>query len=98
MPKRDLRRFLPRGLRPKAYLARYAIDALVREAAGQADSATRVLDAGAGTCLYRPLFDHARYVALDFALGDVEWDYTHLDVIARLEHMPFADASFDMVI
>jgi SAM-dependent methyltransferase len=98
MPKRDLRRLLPRALREKAYPARHAIDLLMREAAAQAQDGCRVLDAGAGTCPYQALFAHTRYVAVDFALGDAEWDYSRLDVIARLEQMPFADARFDLAV
>jgi SAM-dependent methyltransferase len=58
----------------------------------------RVLDAGAGECRFKSLFPHAEYVAVDFAQGNPGWDYSRLDVIARLEQLPFPDASFDHVL
>ena len=58
----------------------------------------RVLDAGAGESRFRPVFAHARYVGVDFALGDPEWNYSRLDAVGRLEELPFPDSSFDRVI
>ena len=57
----------------------------------------RVLDAGAGEAIYRKRFRHARYVALDFGLGEAEWDYSALDVLGDLMAVPLRDGSFDLV-
>jgi SAM-dependent methyltransferase len=58
----------------------------------------RVLDAGAGECRFKPAFAHARYIGVDLAQGDPAWNYSSLDAVARLEELPFRDASFDRVI
>jgi SAM-dependent methyltransferase len=70
---------------------------VARVAKGTGEGA-RVLDAGAGECRFKSLFAHTRYVAVDFAQGDPSWNYTQLDAVARLEALPFPDASFDHVI
>ena len=53
-----------------------------------------VLDAAAGESRHRALFTRQRYVGVDLAVGDSQWDYGKLDVQANLEQLPFADASF----
>jgi SAM-dependent methyltransferase len=45
-----------------------------------------------------PNFSHARYIAADLAVGDIQWDYTKLDVITNLIDLPFKTDSFDVVI
>jgi len=57
-----------------------------------------VLDAGAGETRFKTNFAHAKYVAVDSTEGDAAWDYANLDAVARLEDLPFSDASFDRVI
>ena len=57
-----------------------------------------VLDAGAGESRFRGLFEHAHYVAIDFGLGDRDWDYSGLDIVGRCEDLPLADASCDRVL
>ena len=57
-----------------------------------------VLDAGAGESRFRGLFDHTRYVAIDFGFGDQDWDYSGLDIVGRCEDLPLADASCDRVL
>jgi len=57
-----------------------------------------VLDAGAGESRFKTDFAHAKYVAVDSTEGDSAWDYANLDAVARLEDLPFSDASFDRVI
>ncbi|MGQ9634763.1 MAG: class I SAM-dependent methyltransferase [Bryobacteraceae bacterium] len=55
----------------------------------------RVLDAGAGEARHRAAFAGQRYVAADLGIGDPEWDYGRLDVIADLRALPFRDGAFD---
>ncbi|MBZ5498516.1 MAG: class I SAM-dependent methyltransferase [Acidobacteriia bacterium] len=57
-----------------------------------------VLDAGAGEARHRRYFTRGRYVALDSGTGDPDWDYSHLDVQADLEHLPLGSGSVDCVL
>lgn len=91
-------RFLPRHVRARLNLSRYAVDLFVRDVAERVAAGSLVLDAGAGDCPYRPLFAHCRYVALDFAQGEPTWDYSQLDVLCDLLKVPIRDACADAVI
>lgn len=75
-----------------------AIDTFVRNVARETAAGSLVLDAGAGECRFKPLFDKATYVSVDFAQGDPRWDYSNLDAVGRLEELPFSAASFDHVL
>lgn len=61
-----------------------------------------VLDVGAGTCPYRPLFAHCRYVAHDFKkyegikLGGGT-SYGDIDLVGDITAIPAPDAAFDVV-
>jgi SAM-dependent methyltransferase len=68
---------------------------LQRAAASAGDSA-QVLDAGAGESLYKELFSHTNYLAIDF--GKLEKAYNKINVICDLKDIPFIDGKFDMVI
>jgi SAM-dependent methyltransferase len=86
-----LPRFLLRALDPfEAQMS----DA-VGEFARSLPAGARVLDAGAGESRYKPLFSAQRYVALDLAVGDVQWNYSGLDLLGDLECLPLADETFD---
>ena len=93
-----IKRVIPRGLFDRLD----PFEAAIRKFVGGVGSATgadeRVLDAGAGECRFRPVFAHAHYVGIDFALGDPHWNYSMLDAIGRLEELPFINSSFDRVI
>ena len=64
----------------------------------QLPSGSRVLDAGAGECQHRPYFDRHRYVVVDLAVGDAQWDYGKLDALVDLASLPLAANSFDAAI
>jgi SAM-dependent methyltransferase len=66
--------------------------------AKQIEANSLVLDAGAGECRYQQIFMAHRYVALDNRVGDMSWDYSHLDVIGDLEQIPLAGERFDAII
>ena len=57
-----------------------------------------MLDAGAGEGRFKPEFQHTRYVGIDLAVGDVDWDYSDLDAVSNLVNMPFAENTFDLVL
>jgi ubiquinone/menaquinone biosynthesis C-methylase UbiE len=74
------------------------VQKFVRQVADTAPAGSRILDAGAGEGRFKSFFSHASYIGIDFAQGDPTWDYSGLDVIGRLEKMPFPDSSFDRVL
>ena len=57
--------------------------------------ASKVLDAGAGECQHRSYFKGHRYVGVDLAVGDTQWDYGKLDALADLAALPLAANTFD---
>jgi SAM-dependent methyltransferase len=69
----------------------------VREAAAAAPAGARVLDAGAGDAPYRELFAHTDYKTTDWA-ESVHPGARSADIIAPLNALPVADASFDVVV
>ena len=75
-----------------------SIETFVRGVAAEIKPGERVLDAGAGEGRFKPFFAHAEYVGVDFAQGDPSWNYSGLDVIGRLEELPFPNGSFDHVL
>ena len=48
-----------------------------------------IVDLGAGQCRYKFFFEHARYIAVDFGLGDDRWDYSQLDVLGDITRLDF---------
>jgi SAM-dependent methyltransferase len=60
---------------------------------------SKVLDAGAGPCQYKPLFSHCDYKAQDFAkYPGKEHVYGELDYVSDIVSIPVEDNSFDLVI
>ena len=57
-----------------------------------------VMDAGAGECVYKRLFSHCNYKAIDLAVGENRWDYTNLHYVGALHKMPIKDGIFDAVL
>ena len=86
------------GVDESADPVRASVNAFVRKVAAGAPEGARVLDAGAGECVYRALFSRQRYVAVDRGVGDRAWDYGKLDATADLERLPHGDATFDLVL
>ena len=87
-------RFLPSFLRRRLMIVEAVIDSSVRSLANQIPNGTRVLDAGSGEGQHAECFSHCRYTGVDLAIGDRQWDYSGLDVIADLTSLPFPDGSF----
>jgi len=92
------RSLVPDGIYRRLDPFEAAIQDFVRDVARTTKPGAAVLDAGAGECRFKPLFQHSRYFGVDFAQGDPQWDYSKVDVIARLEELPFADTTFDRVL
>jgi SAM-dependent methyltransferase len=68
-------------------------DAVCRFVAGAAKLGPKavIVDAGAGQSRFAELFRSQLYVALDFGRGDGGWDYSRLDVVGDLQHLPLKD-------
>lgn len=82
-------------------------DKWVTRVAKQLDAGTRVLDLGAGSCRYRPLFAHCQYETQDFSRfvgGDSGlmrysgWSYGHIDYVSDATQVPVADGRFGAVL
>jgi SAM-dependent methyltransferase len=67
---------------------RTSVDRFVADAAQGVPAGAVVVDAGAGEGMYKHLFSHAHYLALDYAVGDASWDYSRLDVVCDLHRVP----------
>ncbi|MBI4472240.1 MAG: class I SAM-dependent methyltransferase [Acidobacteria bacterium] len=89
---------LPLSLLSKLDPFEASIEKFVGSVAHETAAGALVLDAGAGECRFKPFFANANYVSVDFAQGDPKWDYSKLDLIGRLEELPFPDTSFDHVL
>jgi SAM-dependent methyltransferase len=89
---------IPSLLRRQVLHFECAIEDAVRDFAGQVDDRARVLDAGAGESQYARWFSRQRYIAVDSATGDADWNYSGLDAICDLAALPFAERCFDAAI
>jgi SAM-dependent methyltransferase len=77
--------------------SRWHLDRWVAEAGRVgSDKSFRVLDAGAGIAPYRKHFESVTYETADF--GEVDKKYSHLDYTCRLEELPMADGTYDLVL
>lgn len=68
----------------------------VREVAASLPERALVLDAGAGTGLYRPLFSGACYQSTDFCR--IEKDYGEITYVCDLARIPVKRNSYDLVL
>jgi len=89
---------LPRFLRRHILRFETDIEDAVWALACSQPPGARVLDAGAGEGQYAPYFANPGYCAVDLAVGDANWDYSGLDVIADLTALPFRAGAFDAAI
>ena len=77
---------------------RTAVGKFVQSVAADLPAGTTLIDAGAGEGMYRHLFPHVRYVALDYGVGDAGWDYTGLDAVCDLHALPLKDNSVPFIL
>lgn len=76
-------------------------DRWVEARAAEVPAGSRVLDVGAGPCMYRALFAHCEYRSHDFAQLDssqLPAGYGKIDYISDITAIPAPDESFDVVI
>ena len=79
-------------------------DRWIQAKAYSVPAASRVLDMGAGTCLYRPLFSHCDYKTHDFKKYEgVEKHggtsaYGQIDYVSEILAIPAPDQSFDVIL
>lgn len=98
MSRQHTLKLLPVWLRDKVDVDHREITALMELVQGKVKENSLLLDAGAGEGQYRHYFSHVRYIGLDFALGDMDWNYSRLDAISDLTRIPIADGTFDAAI
>ncbi|MBI5236751.1 MAG: class I SAM-dependent methyltransferase [Deltaproteobacteria bacterium] len=79
-------------------IGRWHVTQFLRRIAQTLQPDILVLDMGAGECAYKKFFSHCRYKAVDLAVGDNEWNYNNLNVIAELHNLPFAASSADAIL
>lgn len=96
--RREQLTMLPEWLRNRIEVNRIESLKLLEQAKAQIPAGARVLDAGSGEGRYKHYFTHTRYVGVDLAVGDNEWDYTGLDVLGDLRHLPFDEGTFDAAV
>jgi SAM-dependent methyltransferase len=89
------REVLPQFVVRHVYDFEARIENAVRAFASSLPAGARVLDAGAGEGRHAGFFGNQRYTAVDLGIGDSQWDYTGLDVVADLGALPFRDEAFD---
>ena len=89
---------LPQSIVNKLDPFEAGIESFVHRVAVEMAPRSLILDAGAGECRFKPLFNGANYVSVDFGQGDPKWDYSNLDVIGRLEELPFPNGVFDHIL
>jgi SAM-dependent methyltransferase len=77
-------------------------DAWIEQQAKTIKKGSLVLDAGAGSCPYKPLFAHCNYKTQDFvSLSDEQLSggkYGQIDYVCDIAAMPVEDAYFDCIL
>lgn len=91
---RSVQSRLPGWLRPHILHFEETIRHAVEQFGAGLPAGSRLLDAGAGECQYAECFSNQRYTAVDLAVGDIRWNYAHLDAVADLTALPFPDGAF----
>lgn len=79
-------------------VGRWYITRFVESVAKSLPIGSLILDAGAGESVYKKLFSHCDYKAIDLAVGESRWNYANLDYVSALDDMPIEDDVFDAVL
>ena len=78
----------------------------VEEKATEVQAGAKVIDIGAGECVYKSLFAHCEYKAQDFCqysgttegIQQEEWVYGRIDYVSEIDNIPVSDESFDVAL
>jgi len=89
---------LPHWLRRHILHFECEIDQAVADFARGLSADARVLDAGCGEGQHAHHFTRQQYCGVDLAVGDAQWDYSRIDVLADLTALPFRRGIFDAAI
>jgi len=79
-------------------VGRWYVTRFVETVAHSLPTGSSILDAGAGESVYKKLFSHCDYKAIDLAVGEGGWNYANLDYVGSLHEMPIGDEVFDAVL
>jgi SAM-dependent methyltransferase len=79
-------------------IGRWYVTRFVNDVAKNLKAGSSILDAGAGESVYKKLFSHCNYKAIDLAVGESRWNYTNLDYVGPLHEMPIENDLFDAVL
>jgi len=79
-------------------VGRWYVTRFVESVAMRLPSGNLILDAGAGESVYKKLFSHCDYKAIDLAVGESRWNYSNLDYVGSLHEMPIENDIFDAVL
>lgn len=79
-------------------VGRWYVTRFVENVAKSLPTGSSILDAGAGESVYKKLFSHCNYKAIDLAVGESRWNYANLDYVGPLHEMPIEDDIFDTVL
>jgi SAM-dependent methyltransferase len=93
-----LPRFLPPWLKKRIEVNVYKLNHFMRQSGSHIPRDALLLDAGAGEGRFKSFFSHTRYIGVDLAIGDTQWDYSSLDAISNLETLPFPPETFDAAV
>lgn len=93
---------VPGFLRGRLMAVEATIERSVADFSASLPAGSLVLDAGAGESRHRQSFSHCRYVAVDLAVGDAEWNYADIDCLGDLAAIPLSgnccDAALNIVV
>ncbi|HEX8145397.1 MAG TPA: methyltransferase domain-containing protein [Pyrinomonadaceae bacterium] len=79
-------------------VGRWFVTDFIKRVARELPPGSRLLDAGAGECVYQPFFAHCRYESVDLGVGEAAWNYENLDHVAPLDELPMEDETYDAVL
>jgi len=83
----------PKSLRLRTNPRRYAIEKFVKESSSNLRAGSLILDAGAGPCPYRHMFEHCRYESTDFTNP-----YGLMDFVCSLDKIPRKSQTYDAIL
>ena len=89
-------------LKIKKYLTdnhEYLIENFLIEQEKKMKSGQKILDAGAGQCQYKHIFEKRhKYIAQDLCVGDEKWDFSKIDIKSPVDNIPLPSNSFDYIL